>query len=76
MPYLLYLLGLISINLAIINIVPFPALDGGRVLMIGIEKIIGRKINPKVEAWINGVGIGILLFLMVLITIRDIIKLF
>jgi regulator of sigma E protease len=75
-PYLLYLLGLISINLAIINIVPFPALDGGRIAMIGIEKVIGRKINPKLESWINGVGISILLFLMVLITIRDIIKLF
>jgi regulator of sigma E protease len=74
-PYLLYLLGLISINLAVINIVPFPALDGGRILMIGIEKVIRRKINPKVEAWINGVGITLLLFLMVLITIRDISKL-
>lgn len=71
-PYLLYLLSLISVNLAIINIVPFPALDGGRIIMIGIEKVFGRKIEPKIEAWINGIGMLLLLFLMVLITIRDI----
>ncbi len=74
-PYLLYLLGLISINLAVINIVPFPALDGGRILMIGIEKLIRQKIKPSVESWVNGLGIVFLLFLMVLITIRDITRL-
>lgn len=63
--YLIYLLGLISINLAIINIVPFPALDGGRILMVGIEKATGRKIKPTVEAWINGIGIALLLLSLI-----------
>ncbi|MGA2910933.1 MAG: M50 family metallopeptidase [Candidatus Microgenomates bacterium] len=64
--------GILSVNLAILNIVPFPALDGGRLLFIGIEGIIGRKIVPKVEATINNIGFLILLALLLLITIGDV----
>lgn len=69
---LINLLGIISVNLAIINILPFPALDGGRLLFIFIEKLVGRKILPKVEAIIHTVGMIILLGLILLITIHDI----
>lgn len=69
---LLNLLGIISVNLAIINILPFPALDGGRLLFIFIEKVIGRKIIPKVEAVIHTIGMIILLGLILAITIHDI----
>lgn len=66
------LVGILSINLAILNIVPFPALDGGRLLFIAIEKAIGRKVVPKVEAVIHTVGMVILLLLLLAITIHDV----
>lgn len=65
-------IGVLSINLAILNIIPFPALDGGRVLFIVIEKIMGRKVLPKVEAYIHTVGMIILLTLLLAITAHDI----
>lgn len=65
-------IGILSLNLAILNIVPFPALDGGRLLFIGIEAILGRKVLPKVEAIIHTVGMIILLLLLLAITARDI----
>lgn len=70
--YLLQFLGIISINLMIVNCIPFPALDGGRFLMIIIEKIKGSALPYKVEAWVNGVGFALLLALMVALTVRDI----
>jgi regulator of sigma E protease len=70
--YLLQFLGIISINLMIVNCIPFPALDGGRFLMVLIEKGKGSPMPYKVEAWINGVGFALLLLLMVVLTVRDI----
>lgn len=72
--YLLSFTALISINLAVINLVPFPALDGGRLLFLLIEKIKGSRIKPVVANWANTIGFGILIFLMILITYHDIIK--
>jgi regulator of sigma E protease len=69
---LINFIGILSVNLAILNIIPFPALDGGRLLFIGIESVIGRKIIPKVEATIHTVGMIILLVLLLAITIGDI----
>jgi len=69
---ILEFLGILSVNLAIINVLPFPALDGGRLVFLGIEVFFGRKIAPKVEAWINNLGMAILLFLLLLVTINDI----
>lgn len=74
--YFLQLLGLITVNLAVLNILPFPALDGGRLLFIAIEKIKGSRISVKKEALANAVGFAILLFLMFVITIRDVTRLF
>ena len=70
--YLMELIGLISINLAVVNLVPFPALDGGRFIMILIEKIKGRPIPRKAEALINNLGFAFLILLMILITVRDV----
>jgi regulator of sigma E protease len=64
--------GVLSVNLAILNIFPFPALDGGRLLFIGIEAILGRKVVPKVESLIHTVGMVILLLLILAITFYDV----
>ncbi len=70
--YLLQLLGVISVNLAVVNLIPFPALDGGRFAMSLVEKIKGSALPYKVEAWVNGLGFALLILLMVLLTVRDI----
>jgi regulator of sigma E protease len=74
--YLLSFAALISINLAIINLLPFPALDGGRLLFLLIEKIKGSRLNPKVANTLNMIGFYLLIFLMLVITCHDVIKLF
>ncbi|MEI6842923.1 MAG: site-2 protease family protein [bacterium] len=73
--YILSLVALISINLAVINLIPFPALDGGRLFFILIEKIIRRPIPPKIFQWTNAIGFALLLVLMIVITGHDILKL-
>lgn len=67
--------AIISINLAIINLLPIPALDGGRLLFVIIETIIRRPIKPSVAAAVNGVGFAALILLMVVVTGSDILKL-
>ncbi len=74
--YLMTFTALISINLAVINLVPFPALDGGRVLFVIIESITRKPINHKVANILNTVGFFLLISLMLIITYRDILKLF
>jgi regulator of sigma E protease len=72
---LLYLVALISLNLAIVNLLPFPALDGGRLLFLFIRKITGKAITDAVEARFHLVGLVMLLALMVFVTWNDIDKL-
>ncbi|PIP73532.1 MAG: RIP metalloprotease RseP [Candidatus Lloydbacteria bacterium CG22_combo_CG10-13_8_21_14_all_47_15] len=74
--HLLTFTALISINLAIINLVPFPALDGGRLLFIVIEAIKGSPISQKVTQVANTVGFVLLIGLMLLVTYNDIARLF
>ena len=74
--YLLSFTALISVNLAIINLLPFPALDGGRLFFLLIEKIKGSRINPKFANTANMIGFGILIILMLAVTYHDIVKLF
>ena len=74
--YLLSFAALISINLAIINLIPFPALDGGRLFFLLIEKIKGSRISPKVANTANMVGFGLLILLMLVVTYHDVLKLF
>ena len=71
-----YLLVLISMNLGIFNLIPFPALDGGRIFFMLIEWIFRRPVNRKVEAYIHFIGITVLLLFMAFITCKDILKLF
>ena len=66
------LIGLVSLALAIMNLLPFPALDGGRLVFVAIEGIVGKRIPPKVENAVNYAGFLILIFLLILITFKDI----
>ena len=72
--------SLISINLAIMNILPIPALDGGRIVGLlittAIEKITGKKVDPKYEGYIHAAGLILLLGFLVIVTFSDIKKLF
>lgn len=70
--YLLQLTAVLSVNLAVLNIIPFPALDGGRLLFLFIEKIKGSPVRPETERIIHSLGFAFLITLMVLITLRDV----
>ena len=72
--YILSLVALISINLAVINLVPFPALDGGRLLFVIIEAIIRRPLSPSFVRWANSIGFALLLALMLIVTGHDILR--
>ncbi len=74
--YVLYITAVISINLGIFNLIPFPALDGGRLLFLAIEGIRRKKINPDIEGKIHFVGIAFLMLLMLFVVCKDIITLF
>lgn len=73
--YVLSFVALISINLSVVNLLPIPALDGGRLLFVAIESIIRRPISPKIFNYANNIGFTLLLILMVVITFRDVGKL-
>jgi regulator of sigma E protease len=74
--YLLQFVAMISINLAVLNIIPFPALDGGRALLLIIEKIKGSPVRKEIEGWINAAGFYLLIVLMLYITYKDVAKFF
>ena len=69
---ILQFLGILSVNLAVLNILPLPALDGGRLVFVGWELIFRRRPKPQVERWINTAGMAILIFLLILVTINDV----
>ena len=73
---IIYLMGAISFSLGFFNLIPFPALDGGRLFFLGIEAITRKKVKPEVENMIHTVGIFLLFALMIIINIRDVINLF
>lgn len=68
--------ALLSLNLAVINILPFPALDGGRILFLIIEKIKGQPVNKETETIIHNIGFFILIALIILVTYKDIARMF
>lgn len=74
--YLLEFAALISLNLALINILPFPALDGGRILFVLIETVSGRRVPGKIESIIHTFGFVLLIVLMIAITWRDVARFF
>jgi len=67
--------GIVSVNLAIVNVLPFPALDGGRIIFVLYEMIARKKANQKVEVIVNNIGMLILLSLILLITVGDVARL-
>jgi regulator of sigma E protease len=71
---LLSIVAIISINLALINLIPIPALDGGRLLFVLIEAVIRRPIKPAVAQTVNSIGFVALILLMVVVTAHDIFK--
>lgn len=73
---IIYIVGAISFSLGFFNLIPFPALDGGRLLFVAIEAIFKKKVNPNVEGTIHFVGIILLFALMIIINIRDIFNIF
>lgn len=69
---MLYLMALLSLNLGLINILPFPALDGGRILFVFIRTVTGKVITDEIESKFHFAGIMILFMFMILITFKDI----
>ncbi|MBQ6400903.1 MAG: RIP metalloprotease RseP [Firmicutes bacterium] len=72
--YVVYLTALLSLNLAIINMIPLPALDGGRLLFLLIRKITGKRVTDEMEGKIHFIGIMLLMLLMVYVTFNDVIR--
>ena len=69
---ILTLVAVLSINLAIFNILPLPALDGGRMVVVIIESVFRKKVPMKYYSWVNVVGFMALMLLLVVVTINDI----
>jgi len=74
--YIIYIIAFLSVNVGFINILPFPAFDGGHVLFLIIEKIKGSPVNSKIENTFHIIGFVLIFLLMIIVTINDIIKLF
>ncbi|PIP28491.1 MAG: RIP metalloprotease RseP [Candidatus Moranbacteria bacterium CG23_combo_of_CG06-09_8_20_14_all_35_22] len=72
--YILQFAALLSINLGIINILPIPALDGGRILFVLIEKMKGSPVSQKLEQTFHSVGFLLLILLLILVTFKDVMK--
>ena len=68
---LIQFVGILSINLTILNILPLPALDGGRLIFLLYEVITKKKPKPEIEGWVNTVGMGLIITLMLLVTFND-----
>lgn len=73
--HLLQLGAFLSINLGLFNLFPIPALDGSRIMFLGLERLRGRPVDPKKENFIHLVGFGMLLLLIVVITYNDVVQL-
>ena len=72
----IYLISYLSINVGLLNIIPFPAFDGGRIFFLIVEKIKGSPVNKNFENWCHTIGFILLMLLVIFITIKDVIKLF
>ena len=73
---LLPIMALITINLGLFNLLPIPALDGGRIVFIMLEMLLRRPVAKKYEPYVHGIGFAVLIIFMILICIKDIISLF
>ena len=75
LPTLLYVITVISINLGVFNLLPFPALDGGRFAFLALEGVRGKPVDKRIEAYVNFAGLIILFTFMAFVTFKDVIKL-
>ncbi|MDP3994338.1 MAG: site-2 protease family protein, partial [bacterium] len=73
---ILQFLGILSINLAVVNILPIPELDGGRLLFIVIEAVARKRVKTDIEAYIHQFGMILLISLIILVTIGDVRRIF
>ena len=73
---ILYITAYLSINVGILNLIPFPAFDGGRILFLIIEKLRGKPVKAETENLIHNIGFFLLLALLVYVTFNDILRLF
>src|SRR3989304_2100683 len=73
---LLTLTAFISLVLGVVNILPIPAMDGGRLFFFALEAVRGKKVSPKVENLVHSIGFVVLIFLFLLITFNDVVKIF
>ena len=73
---LLLMVAFITINVGVFNLLPLPALDGGRLIFIIIEGVRGKPVPAKYEGWVHAAGFILLILLMVLVTFNDIVNLF
>ena len=73
---LLTLVGFVTVNIGVFNLMPLPALDGGRLLFLLIELVIRRPVNPKYEGLIHTAGFLVLMGLMLVVTFNDLVRLF
>jgi regulator of sigma E protease len=73
---LLMFTAIISLNLAVVNLLPFPALDGGRLVFVAVEAITKRRVPARVTGWVNLLGFVLLMLLMAAVTFNDISRLF
>jgi len=72
---LMYLAGFLSLNIGLFNLLPFPALDGGRLVFLAYEGLSGRKVDPHKENLVHFIGFATLIILLILVTYRDILQL-
>ena len=73
---LLFLLALLSINLAVLNLLPIPVLDGGQILLLIAESVKGSPFSPKARQYILGTGVALVLLLMLAVSYNDVLRLF
>ena len=73
---LFFLVAIISVNLGVINLLPIPALDGGHLFLYTLEAIRRKPLSPKVQLWIQQIGMALLILLMILITFLDLTRIF
>lgn len=76
LPYVLFFIAIISVTLAVVNALPIPALDGGRLAVMGIFRLLKKPLNPKTEQAIHGTGMAVLLTLVVILTVLDVRRFF
>lgn len=72
---ILMLAGFISLNLAVVNLLPIPALDGGRLVLLGIEVLMRRPASRRIVGVFNAAGVGLIILLMISVTYNDIARL-